>query len=48
MKKFAYTQPEAEMVLLLEDDVIRTSFNSLADDVDDQGNSILPSVNWKF
>ena len=25
MKKIAYTQPEAEMVLLLEDDVIRTS-----------------------
>ena len=28
MKKIAYTQPEAEMVLLLEDDVIRTSLTN--------------------
>lgn len=45
MKKIAYTRPVAEMVLLLEDDVIRTSdsIRQLTDDTVDG----LPTVNWK-
>ena len=43
MKKIAYTQPYAEMVLLLETDVIMTSgLSQLADD-----NEGLPTVGWK-
>ena len=44
MKKIAYTRPVAEMVLLLKNDVIRTSdgISQLADD-----SAGLPNVNWK-
>ena len=43
MKKIAYTQPEAERVLLLEDDVIRTSLtvNSIEVDI-----SAVPKTTW--
>ena len=43
MKKIAYTQPEAEMVLLLEDDVIRTSLTKVMDEVD---INLVPKTQW--
>lgn len=45
MKKIAYTQPAAEMVLLQEDDVIRTSLTKITIDVsiDDAG---IPTTQW--
>ena len=44
MKKFAYNQPEAEMVLLQEDDVICTSL-AIKDvvEIDDEG---IPKTTW--
>lgn len=43
MKKIAYTQPEAEMVLLLEDDVIRTSLTKEMDAVE---IDVVPTTKW--
>ena len=44
MKKIAYTQPAAEMVLLQEDDVIRTSLTKVTDaSIDDAG---IPTTKW--
>ena len=45
MKKTAYTQPMAEMVLLQEDDVIRTSLTKVIDatNIDDAG---IPKTTW--
>ena len=43
MKKIAYTQPEAEVILLCGNDVIMSSgLSQLADD-----NEGLPTVGWK-
>lgn len=47
MKKAGYIRPEAETVLLREDDVIRASIIRMVEDIDAQGNPILPSVDWK-
>ena len=44
MKKIAYTQPEAEMVLLLEDDVIRTSLTKVMGEVD---IDLVPKTQWQ-
>ncbi|MBO5293791.1 MAG: hypothetical protein J6B71_00875 [Clostridia bacterium] len=45
MKKIAYTQPMAEMVLLLEDDVIRTSnLNKITDEI---SIDIVPTKTWQ-
>ena len=45
MKKIAYTQPAAEMVLLQEDDVIRTSnLNKIMDEI---SIDLVPTQTWQ-